>query len=158
MLSRWERVVYTSRSRLTPMPPSPSPGGRGVPRFEDLYPRITTGHLDTRLTRLMPMPCLPPRSRSLYKRDCERAVCIEIGNGGEGRAKLYREDSAHVLRKLGQRQRGKSWPGQEQRLLLRSPVGARACGNGGGWCMASGARLLLSRPSKNRRSRWRKSG
>jgi hypothetical protein len=39
----------------SPSPPSPSPGGRGVTRFEDLCPRITNGHLDTRLTRSMPM-------------------------------------------------------------------------------------------------------
>ena len=39
----------------SPSPPNPSPGGRGVTPFEDLCPRITNGHLDTRLTRSTPM-------------------------------------------------------------------------------------------------------
>ena len=56
---RGHSTLVTSASgsvEASPSPPIPSPGGRGVTRFEDLCPRITNGHLDTGLTRLTPMP------------------------------------------------------------------------------------------------------
>jgi len=55
---RGHSTLVTSASgsvEAPPSPPSPSPGGRGVTRFEDLCPRITNGHLETRLTRSTPM-------------------------------------------------------------------------------------------------------
>jgi excinuclease ABC subunit C len=62
---RGHSTLVTSASgsvEASPSPPSPSPGGRGVTRFEDLCPRITNGHLDSRLTRFAPMaePPAPP--------------------------------------------------------------------------------------------------
>jgi hypothetical protein len=55
---RGHSTLVTSASgsvEASPSPRSPSPGGRGVTRFEDSCPRITNGHLDSRLTRLTPM-------------------------------------------------------------------------------------------------------
>ena len=43
-------------------------------KFEDLCPRITNGHLDTRLTRLMPMLFPPLATRSLAKPSREAAL------------------------------------------------------------------------------------
>jgi hypothetical protein len=63
---RGHSTLVTSASgsaEASPSPPSPSPGGRGVTRFEDLCPRITNGHLHTRLTRLMPIGDLPEFDR-----------------------------------------------------------------------------------------------
>jgi len=45
--------------------PSPSPGGEGD-RFKDLCPRITNGHLDTRLTRLTPRSISGPRLQQVH--------------------------------------------------------------------------------------------
>jgi hypothetical protein len=80
-------VTSTSGSvEAPPSPPSPSPGGRGVPRFEDSYPRITTGHLDTRLTRLMPAPPVGgplalPSDEELGLGFCLARVLVELHGG-----------------------------------------------------------------------------
>ena len=60
---RSHSTLVTSASgsvEASPSPPSPSPKGRGEIRFEDLCPRTTNGHVDTRLTRLTPMPAGSP--------------------------------------------------------------------------------------------------